>query len=64
MHLEGGLATVLTVITAVMLRMAMHRLTALHCLFRLYHATTVDSVHRQSDGQWHEQNPFCQPHNQ
>jgi hypothetical protein len=62
MHLERGFATVLTLVTPVTMRMAIHRVTALHCLLGLYHATTVDSVHRKSDGQCHQKNPFRRPH--
>jgi len=61
-HLGRGIATVLTVVAAVTVRVAMHGITALHRLLGGGHAKTVESVRCESEGQCREKNPLSWPH--
>jgi hypothetical protein len=61
-HLGRGIATVLTMVAAVTVRVAMHGITALHRLLGGGHAKTVESVRRESEGQCREKDPLSWPH--
>ena len=57
-YLGCGIATVLTKVPVMTMRVATHRVAALHRLLWRSHTKTIESIRRESDGQCRRQNPF------
>ena len=49
-HLRRGVATILTVVASMTVRVAAHRVAALHRPFRRSHPKTIEAIRSQSDG--------------
>lgn len=55
-----GLAAILTVMTV---RMASHRIAALHGLFGCSHTNAIERIARESDDKYDNEHPSCIAHN-
>jgi hypothetical protein len=61
-HLGRGIATIPTLVTVVDMRVTTHPVATLHRLLWRGHASAVESIRNESDGQCREKNPHGRPH--
>ena len=59
MNGRHGLAAILSVMT---MRVALHRIAALHGLLGRSHANAIERIARESDGENYDQPSSCKPH--